>query len=233
MGPSNSVQVDLESPLKTFTSFFDEILFDIFIKESNKFATQRGANLDVTKVEMAAFFGILIIMGFHTLPSIRLYWSTDINFKVERISEIMPMKRFLKILRYFHIADNSQMPKPGDPNHDKLYKIRPLINYLNLKFKDSFCPSRWLSVDESMVKFKGRSSLKTIKRGFKVWAVCDSKTGYALGLDVYTGKKGDEVTLGLGERVVMDLTEPYFNRGFGIYFDNCFFECKLGRSLIG
>jgi len=56
-------------------------------------------------------------------------------------------------------------------------------------------PSRHLAVDESMVAFKGRSSmkkfmpLKPIKRGFKVWALADSQSGFFLNFDVYTGKK--------------------------------------------
>lgn len=46
-----------------------------------------------------------------------------------------------------------------------------------------------------MVAFTGRSTmkqympLKPIKRGFKVWAMTDSATGYLLSFDVYTGKK--------------------------------------------
>lgn len=92
----------------------------------------------------------------------------------------------MSILRYFHLADNSLMPKPNDPDYDKLYKVRPLMKLLNSKFKELYNPSRQLSIDESMVKFKGRSSmkqympLKPIKRGFKVWAMCDSGSGYAL-----------------------------------------------------
>lgn len=50
-------------------------------------------------------------MGFHRLPSLRLYWSADENFYNHRISNIMTQKRFLNILRYLHLNDNSKMPK--------------------------------------------------------------------------------------------------------------------------
>ena len=50
--------------------------------------------------------------------------------------------------------------------------------------KEQFIPGRDLSVDEAMVKFKGRSSIKQympkkpIKRGFKIWMLADSDSGY-------------------------------------------------------
>ncbi|KAG8237617.1 hypothetical protein J437_LFUL011427 [Ladona fulva] len=65
-----------------------------------------------------------------------------------------------------------------------------------------------------MVKFKGRSSLKqylpmkSIKRVFKIWAICDSMTGHALGL-----KKKTMLTAYLW--VIMDLVEVFQNKGAG------------------
>ena len=52
-----------------------------------------------------------------------------------------------------------------------------------------------VSIDESMIKFKGKSSLKQylpskpIKRGYKVWCLADSLTGYLYNFDIYTGKE--------------------------------------------
>jgi len=54
-----------------------------------------------------------------------------------------------------------------------------------------------VAVDESMIAFKGRNSLKQymplkpIKRGYKVWNLADSSTGYVLSFDVYAGKNMD------------------------------------------
>jgi hypothetical protein len=55
-----------------------------------------------------------------------------------------------------------------------------------------------MSVDESMISFKGRSSLKKympkkpIRRGYKVWMLT-CKSAYMLKFEVYTGNKGDAV----------------------------------------
>lgn len=107
----------------------------------------------------------------------------------------MPLKRFLKILRFLHLNDNTRMPLKGQFGYDKLYKVRPLFEQLNTTFHHAFNPSRCISIDESMVKFKGRSSLKQymplkpIKRGFKVWVAACANTGYCLSMSVYTGKE--------------------------------------------
>jgi len=81
-------------------------------------------------------------------------------------------------------------------------------------------PSGTVAVDESITAFKGRSSLKQympmkpIKRGYKVWNLADSSTGYVLSFDVYAGKNMDSSggssgtgsdAYGLGERVVINL----------------------------
>jgi len=123
----------------------------------------------------------------------------------------MTVKRFLKLIRFFHINDNSKMPTRG-PDFDKLFKVRPLINHLQAMYSSLECPSRHLSIDESMIAFKGRSGMKQympmkpIKRGFKVWALADSASGYLINFDIYTGKNNYNLTeFGLGENVVLNL----------------------------
>jgi len=63
--------------------------------------------------------------------------------------------------------------------------LRPIIEKLIVSFKNNFFGTREISVDESMIKFKGRSSIKQynpikpIKRGYKIWSMADQK-GYLL-----------------------------------------------------
>lgn len=128
----------------------------------------------------------------------------------------------------------------GDPNYDRLHKIRPMINHLKKKFKETFYPSRHLSVDESMIPFKGRSSMKQympnkpIKRGFKVWVLACAETGYAVDFNVYTGKQesGAKKSFGLGENVVLSLSEDLQNKRYCIYFDNFFTSIPLLETLL-
>jgi hypothetical protein len=80
-----------------------------------EYAQQKGKDLDIQKEELKAFLGILVIMGFHQLPNLRMYWSTDGNLHVQRIADIMPIKRFLSILRLLHLNDNTTVPKKVPP----------------------------------------------------------------------------------------------------------------------
>jgi hypothetical protein len=42
--------------------------------------------------------------------------------------------------------------------------------------------------------------MKPIKRGFKIWALADSYSGFLLNLDLYTGKKSNGIPeYGLGQ----------------------------------
>ncbi|XP_015375252.1 PREDICTED: piggyBac transposable element-derived protein 4-like, partial [Diuraphis noxia] len=231
------VPVDINSPIDIFKLFFDDDILHTFKTQSELYAAQCNQKFFTSVEELQAFFGCLIIMGFHKLPTIRCYWSTDANFQVPRISSIMSLKRFLSILRFLHLNDNLSMPKRGHVNYDKLYKVRPLINKLNEKFFSNFNPSRNIAIDESMVAFKGRTTikqympLKPIKRGIKVWAAACSKTGYLLQFEVYQGKQGDP-EIGLGEKVVTHLANLYDNKGYCFYFDGFFSNIPMVKSMV-
>lgn len=86
-------------------------------------------------------------MGFHYLPGIRMYWSMDENLHVDRVARVMPLKRFLKILRFLHLADNTNMPSRESPDFDRLYKIRPILDYLAEHFAKKIFPSRYTYIN--------------------------------------------------------------------------------------
>ena len=73
--------------------------------------------------------------------------------------------------------------------------------------------------------------LKPVKRGFKVWVVAESSSGYFLDLQVYVGKEGNESEYGLGERVVLNLTEQYRGEEYHIFCDNFFSSPRLFLTL--
>ena len=88
------------------------------------------------------------------------------------------------------------------------------------------------TIHESMIKFKGRSSikqylpLKPIKRGYKVWCLCDPITDYLFNYQIYLGKE-----IPLGERVVFDLISGHHFQGRHLYFDNVFTSLRLLENL--
>jgi hypothetical protein len=128
------------------------------------------------------------------------------------ISSLMPVKRFSWILSNIHANDNSVIPGKGHPNFDKLYRIRPVINFLLETFKENYAPTREQAIDGRMIKFKGIIGFKQympqkpVKRGYKIWVWVD-KTGYVCDIQIYTGKIVDKAEKNLGERVVQDLCQ--------------------------
>ena len=73
--------------------------------------------------------------------------------------------------------------------------------------------------------------LKPTKHGFKVWVVAESTTGYFLDLQVYVGKETEATEHGLGERVVLQLTEQFRRKNHQVFCDNFFSSPRLFREL--
>jgi len=150
----------------------------------------------------------------------------------------MSRDRFLQIFYSLHLADNSLEPKKGSNNYSKIYKIKKFIEISIANFQKNYKFGRRGSIDETMVKFKGRSSLKQylpakpIKRGYKIWSLCDSITGYLFNCRIYLGKEDvvDNETL-LGERVVLTLIDGHNFEGKHLYFDNFFTSFSLLEKL--
>jgi len=165
-----------EQPVDFFRRFVDDDIIQLLVCQTNLYAKQMKLKHwnDTDESEIKSFVGMLIAMGLHDLPRTELYWSSARLFRVTPIAHIMPVKRFKKIRQAIHVNDNSTAPKRGDPNYDKLYKLRPLIDGINERFQSQCIQTTSQSVDEGMIAFKGRSSLKQymplkpIKRGYKV-----------------------------------------------------------------
>lgn len=176
---------------------------------------------------MTVFIALNLVMGIKKSPSYRDYWSSSSDLRDEYISSCMPLTRFSWILGNLHVNDNNLTPRRTDHNYDKLYKIRPYINKIRESFKNNYYPTQNIAIDESMVKFKERSSLKQYmpkkptKRGYKVWTKCAS-TGYCLDFDIYTGKVGDRVETDLGGKIYRKFCEDLEGKNHRVYFDNYF-----------
>ena len=99
------------------------------------------------------------------------------------------------------------MPNRNSPDYDRLYKVRPFPEMILGNFEKCFLAEEAVAVDESMVKFKGRSSfkqhnpMKLTKKGYKIWVLAD-KSDYFLNGDIYSGKNEQGVTKNLGGSVV-------------------------------
>lgn len=228
------------TPYKIFQELVRDEFIEHLVFQSNLYAEQTkivsGKNyIPTNKTEVNTFLGINLLMGIKHSPSYKDYWSSAPELNDPFISHLMNQKRFGWLLSHLHVNDNSAMPARSSPNYDKLFKIRPMIDALSGTFERCLLPNQQLAVDESMIKFKGRSSLKQympkkpVKRGYKMWVLAD-RSGYCLKFDLYTGKT-DTQEKSLGSRVINQLTSHLRGKGHILYFDNFFNSVPLMEEL--
>lgn len=137
-------------------------------------AKHKMAWTPVTRDEMEAFVGILVLMGIVKLPRFRMYWMEDSLLHQEGVTSVMPCDRLLQIWRYFHLADNSVAPARDTPGFDELYRVREFLNIVSHDISTEYKLSRDISIDETMVPHKRQAVLQTIHKkqthsvGYKV-----------------------------------------------------------------
>ena len=226
-----------DSPSEIFRMFYTSELLDLVTAETNKYAEQVMTPqkilkfTPVSKLDIEAFMGFNILMGINSLPSLAMYWGNDSIHHYAPIADRISRERYKQISRYLHFCDNTSLAPLGTPSYDRLGKVRPLMEYLSTKFCSLYSPGENLAVDEAMIKFQGRSTLKQympmkpIKRGIKVWVLAD-ENGFFSHFEVYTGKK-DGVEHSLGARVVKDLTKDFQGSWRHVYFDSFFTSKEL------
>ena len=205
------------------------------VEQSNLYATQESPAkpLRLTCIKVEQFFVVIMMMSIFALLSSRLYWS--LNMAILVISRIMSSTRFEQIKRYIHFNDNSSMLPPGNPNFDKLFKVRLLIEHFREKF-NAIPMSRMLCIDKQMIPFKGNSSMKMYipskpyKYGYKVFILCNYQ-GLVHNFKLYSGKilpPDDTVDLGASSNSVLRLAKIIpINKNHLLYFDNWFTSLPL------
>ena len=100
-------------------------------------------------------------------------------------------------------------------------------------------PSQKITVDERMIKSKGRVLFKQYmpkkptKWGRKVFAVCDSTTSYYWDFDIYRGQAvPGQQDHGLTMAVVLRLMEHFHNQGYICFTDNYYTSPALALALM-
>ena len=222
------------SVLGLFQMFMTPMLVASIVEQTNQYAHLVLGDArpwrEITPEDIWAFYGFCILMGINHLPALHHYWSTDPIFHYSPIAERISRDRFLAIWRFLHFTDAPPPPTTSSPP-DRLYKVRPVITAV-------LRPHREQAVDEAMIAFKGRSSMKQylpmkpVKRGFKVWVRADNHNSYICQFECYTGRKGDTTEVGLGGSVVTRLTRDLVGKNHHIFMDSFFSSVPLYHSLL-
>ena len=162
-----------------FLLLWPEELFVKIVQETNQNAEQcirtkpEPSWYETTCEEMRAFVALNVLFGIKALPEMRLHWSKDPFLGVRTIQKIMTRNHFKKICQYLHLNNRENMLPREDPDYDKLFKVQPLLESVSVTFCGEYRPSKFVSVDEGIVKYKGRLGfkqymlLKPAKQGIK------------------------------------------------------------------
>ena len=166
--------------------------------ETNKYVQQnnRPKWVDVSADEVWIFLGIVILMGIHRLLQIKDYWGMDSLLCVSAVQQSMSLRRFCELWANLHLVDNETAPTTGGPAR----KIHPLLDILTYRLLVCYNPRQNFSIEEIIVKYKGRAKgkvhmpKKLVKVGYKVWCCSCSCCGQLCNFQVYDGRATDPVS---------------------------------------
>ncbi|XP_060810815.1 piggyBac transposable element-derived protein 4-like [Amyelois transitella] len=243
--PGINVPNDCDSELSIYRLFLTEDVMDLMVNMTNCYANKtltlnrvtRNMRLskwtDCTPEEMLKFLGLLIYMGLKKLPRISDYWSKNILYESKVCRQVMSRNRFELLLRCWHFEDTIFL---GPSHADRLIRIRRFLELLTKNFHNVKTPGEYVTIDESMVAFRGRISFmqyipgKRHKYGIKLFKLCDDD-GYALDIIVYEGKTANRQD-SVATDVVMKLCQPYLGVGRSVVTDNFYTSVDLAKKLL-
>ena len=191
---------------------------------------------EVTEEEVFAFLALTLQMGHTVQGRLEDYWTKIEQLRCPFYGETMARARYYHILRFLHFMDNNR--NGSDRTDERLWKIRDLFEIIRMNFSKFYNPSKYLAVNEVIVKFKGRVLFKQYilkKRecfGIKMFKLCDS-TGYTYDMNVYLGKDRQRAAqhLTASHATVTNLTRGVEGFGHKLYVDNFFSFPELFEDL--
>ncbi|PNF16810.1 hypothetical protein B7P43_G18018 [Cryptotermes secundus] len=160
--------------------------------------------------------------------SLKDYWSSDPFLEIAIFGKLMSRKRFQQIWWCLHFNNNEVQPQPTG----RLFKIQPLLDILVEKSKTVYKPEHQLSLDESVIPWRGRFRIRTInpgnltKYGLLVRVVTESTSGYIGNLEIYSaeGKKLQET--------IVSVLGPYLDQNYHVYQDNYYNSVATAEYLL-
>lgn len=244
-----------ETPTEFFRLFFDDNLIQILATESTNYIIEITKDEALRKTnntkhffeermrskvypnDIRAFLSIIMIMGIKGYPRIHSHWSNACEYKDDFVIKVMSSSKFNTLNRAFHLTSNSTMDKS-----DPFAKISPFVNYLNERFEKFYCPEQELTIDESLIAFRGRVRFlfyipsKPKRYGIKIHSLVESKSAYCLKILFDPGKAGkiknEDEKIIKPENIIYELTKNYLNKYYKIYTDSWYTSLPVFRKLL-
>ena len=106
--------------------------------------------------------------------------------------------------------------------------MKPFLEHLHAACKDNFNCGKNITINEAMIPYKGKLSIKQRMLGkpvcwrIKLFPLCDSETAYVSRFEVYLRKARDNEdtsAIGKGGAVVARLTNDFHHKGHCLFVD--------------
>lgn len=244
---------DAEDPLEYFQLFFDNDILSYIAQETNRYASEFFEYADLTPSsralkwketdsnEVKRFLALLLLQGVVQKPVEKFFWSKRPILCTPFFGSVMSQPRYGLLMKFIHFEDSSSFDANSHP-HPKLRKIYDIQSKLVTKFQDVYTPEKNVSIDESLMAYKGRLSWKQFipsKRsrfGIKLYQLCESESGYIWNSLIYTGKQTvfekEYEEFGSSTKSVMTLMKDLFDKGYSLTTDNFYTSPELAELLI-
>lgn len=252
---------DVKLPVDFFQLFFDDATFNSIVDNTNKYARQiiespegitwlanhpssrlhRWPQNGITLQKLKAYLGLTMNMGIiGKKKKINDYWTTTVSQETPFFGKVMPFWEYNLVNRMLHLCDNTQQVQRAQPNFDPWFKVRSILDQINVVSRRHYIPSRNVSIDESLIGMKNRviyiqylPQKRHARFGIKKFEVCDCN-GYVLHLIMYAGKDLDiqhDDGQAVGVVKLLMNRSNLLNKGFHLYTDNFYTKPALAGYL--
>jgi len=192
-------------------------------------------------------------MGLHKYPKFELYWNDSVIYK-NMIGKIMTKNYFFLLSKALHFPEkdekedsctSSKIDEKSEVSYkvDPRQKVKLYLEKLAQNFQKYYVLGKNITIDESLLKFKGRNSMKFYipmkpnKWGFKIHLLCDSDTHYLYNMLFDPGKVGKEFiqfdeNYSLSENIVLKLLSCLKdNKQRNLFCDGWYSSISLMKKL--
>lgn len=233
---------DNTTPYDLFRQVFPDDLLEYVVTCTNAYGkallekrrtTRRRRPLtfkDTDITEMRKFLGLCMLQGQMSISKRRnIFTRTNALYYHPVFGFSMSCRRFEQLLRCLSVAELNAV------GEDKIDKF---IDQITLNFRKVFSPGRELSLDESLLLFRGRLYFrqyiksKKARYGIKFY-VLTTADGYVLNIIMSKGKKNSTAEAGKKtEKLVLRLMRPYLLKGHHLFMDNFYNSIELSEILL-
>ncbi|KAF9407212.1 hypothetical protein HW555_012682 [Spodoptera exigua] len=247
-------------PYDIFIAIWDRQFMEYIASETNRYAQQVTTQMldnnklfpnsrisqwrDTTADELYVYFGLILGMGVVVKSRLEEYWSSSPDlFVTPGFRAHMSLNRFMLLNKCLHFRNNEDMCALRlNASEAKLFKIQPVIDFLNTAFQNLYNLNRNISLDESLLQWKGWLDInqlipnKAATVGIKTYEICESQTGYLWRFEVHAYKKSplqqtEDILQSSTPAIVLRLVHGLENRGHTLWMDNFYNSPCLARRL--